>query len=237
MSIGIIANIFAVVAGGICGTLAGKHLPEKLKQVLPMSFSLAAMAMGINAITKMHSMPAVILSLILGTVIGSLCGVERRIRVVGEKAAALFVKGLHTGESEKKRYLELFSIAVILFCGSATGIYGALESAMSGNDSILLSKSFLDLFTAAIFAATLGMAVAALAIPMLAIYLVLYLSAGLVVPLASPAMFADFSSCGGLLILATGFRMAEIKIFHVADMTPALLLVMPVSYAWSLLPL
>ena len=46
---------------------------------------------------------------------------------------------------------------------------------------------------------------------------------------------ADFSACGGLIMLATGFRICGIKQFPVADMIPALVLVMPFSWAWTAL--
>ena len=45
-------------------------------------------------------------------------------------------------------------------------------------------------------------------------------------------MIDDFKACGGILMLATGFRMAKIKEFSVADMIPAMILVMPVSWLW-----
>ena len=50
---------------------------------------------------------------------------------------------------------------------------------------------------------------------------------------ASPEMIADFKACGGFLLLATGFRIAKIHNFPVADMIPAMVLVMPVSWFWG----
>lgn len=44
---------------------------------------------------------------------------------------------------------------IVLFCASGTGIYGSIVSGMSGDHSVLISKSILDLFTAAIFACSL----------------------------------------------------------------------------------
>ena len=35
---------------------------------------------------------------------------------------------------------------------------------------------------------------------------------------------------GGILLLATGFRMIKVKEFPVAEMIPAMVLVMPISY-------
>ena len=45
--------------------------------------------------------------------------------------------------------------------------------------------------------------------------------AGLIYPLTTPEMINDFKACGGVLFLATGFRMIRVKMFPVADMIPA----------------
>ena len=67
----------------------------------------------------------------------------------------------------------------------------------------------------------------------------LFLLAKVIVPMTSTSMIQDFKACGGFLLLATGFRMMQLRAFPVADMIPAMVLVMPVSCAWSqwLLPL
>jgi hypothetical protein len=50
--------------------------------------------------------------------------------------------------------------------------------------------------------------------------------------MTTPAMINDFKACGGILILATGFRMIKVKNFPIADMIPAMILVMPISWFW-----
>lgn len=51
--------------------------------------------------------------------------------------------------------------------------------------------------------------------------------------MTTPAMIADFTACGGMIMLATGFRISGIKSFPIGNMLPALVLVMPISYLWS----
>ena len=46
-------------------------------------------------------------------------------------------------------------------------------------------------------------------------------------------MISDFKTCGGFLMLATGFRMVKLKMFPIAEMIPAMILVMPLSWLWS----
>lgn len=237
MPFAILVSPLCLLFGGVFGAYAGNRLSTKLQLALPMAFSLATLAMAIVSLVKTHSLPAVILSLLLGTCVGTACDIEGLLKRLGEKAASYFMRVGPGDAGGKKQYLELFTIAVILFCTGPTGIYGSMQVSLSGDTSILMSKGVLDLFTAAIFGATLGMAVSALAIPVFAVFYFFYAAASLLGPWITPAMFADFSGCGGLLMLATGFRMAEIKIYHVADMLPALAIVMPVSYLWGLLPL
>jgi len=57
--------------------------------------------------------------------------------------------------------------------------------------------------------------------------------------MTTPDMIADFKACGGFLMLATGFRMIKVQNFPIADMLPAMVLVMPISWLWTtvILPL
>jgi uncharacterized membrane protein YqgA involved in biofilm formation len=87
--------------------------------------------------------------------------------------------------------------------------------------------------TSAIFAAALGGSVALLALPQFAVQASLFLLAAEIVPLTTPTMVADLSACGGLVLLATGFRVAGIEPFAVANMLPALVVAMPVSALWG----
>jgi len=92
-------------------------------------------------------------------------------------------------------------------------------------------------FTAPIFASTMGLTVGILVVPQFLFQSILFLGAALILPLIlpliQPAMLADFSACGGLIMLATGFRICGIKQFPVAGMIPALFIVMPLSWLWA----
>jgi uncharacterized membrane protein YqgA involved in biofilm formation len=95
-----------------------------------------------------------------------------------------------------------------------------MREGMTGDASILIAKAFLDFFTATIFACTLGLAVSAICVPMLAIQLTLAACASLIMPLTTPMMMADFTAVGGMLLVATGLRICGIKMFAVVNMLP-----------------
>ncbi|KXT69768.1 putative inner membrane protein [Streptococcus gordonii] len=235
MPVGIIINSLAILLGGITGGLFGDYLKEDLKENLNLIFGLAALGMGISAIANMVNMPAVIFALVLGTVLGLIFKVQKGIdRAAGwmEKGLSRLLPNQDLGLSHEEFNAQLLTI-IVLFCASGTGIYGSLESGMTGDASILISKSILDFFTAMIFACSLGYIVSMIAIPQFLLFFLLFLSANLILPLTTPSMIGDFKACGGFLMLASGFRIMKLRDFPVADMIPAMILVMPISWVWT----
>lgn len=234
MPIGVIINALAVVIGGVVGAFVGKKLSPEFKANMSTIFGGCSLAMGISMIVLMENMPAVVFSVIIGTTVGLAVHLGDRINAAAggmQKIVSGVLKRNHTEVSDEE-YRNSLVTAIVLFCASGTGIYGSIISGMTGDHSILIAKSILDLFTAMIFACTLGMAVSIIAIPQFIIFLILFLCAGIIFPLTTPAMINDFKACGGFIMLATGFRMIKVKMFPVADMIPSMIIVMPLSWVW-----
>ena len=230
MPIGIIANCLGVIVGGIGSSLIGPRLTESFKANLNLVLGVCAMTMGISSIFQMKNMPAVIVSIILGTVIGLIMHLGNLIQKMGmEKIISRIIPSQN---KKDKDYPSVLVTAIVLFCASGTGIYGSIMAGMTGDHSILLAKTVLDFATAIIFACTLEMTTCVIAIPQFIIFMVLFLLAGVIYPLCTDTMICDFKACGGVLLLATGFRMMKVKEFPIADMIPAMVLVMPLSYLW-----
>lgn len=226
MPIGVIVNVLSVVTGGLIGSVVGNKLSEDLKRTMTLVFGLCAMSMGIASIVVMKNMPAVVLAIIFGTLIGRVL----KINLSVQKLTGYVLERLMKHQDREAD--ELMLTAVVLFCASGTGICGSLESGMTGDHSLLIVKAVLDFFTAMIFASQLGKATALIAIPQLMIMMFLFLLSKLIVPLTTDIMIADFKACAGFILMGTGFRMMDLKPFPTADMIPALILVMPISYVW-----
>lgn len=233
MPIGIIVNVFSVVLGGMAGCFLGNKLTEDVKQKMNWIFGICAFGMGIHSVILMKNIPAVIFSVIAGTLLGLLIHLGAEIEKTSEKLLGALQKDAEPGQKE------LMLTAVVLFCASGTGIYGALDSGMTGNHSILIAKAVLDFFTAMIFACQLGRATSLIGIPQFVVLMAMFLAAKGILPLTTEVMIQDFKACGGFILLATGLRIMQLRAFPIADMLPAMVLVMPVSYAWThwLLPL
>ena len=235
MPIGVFVNVVSVVLGGLFGALAGHKLPASLKTELNVVFGVCSMGIGISSIVLMKNMPAVIFAVVVGTAVGLACRLGLAIRRGAEWMQKPIARLFHSGQGSVsgEEFSSSLVTLVVLFCASGTGIYGTLTSGMTGDHTILIAKSVLDLFTAAVFACNLGVVVSAVAVPQLIVFLALFFCAKLIFPLTTPDMIDDFKACGGILMLATGFRMAKIKEFPVADMIPAMVLIFPIAIFWN----
>ncbi len=234
MPIGVIINTIAIFLGGIAGALLGNKLPEKYKEQLNLIFGLCSMGMGISSIVLMKYMPAVVFALIIGTIVGLVFNLGDKVYELCSKLQKVMIRIVPKKETNmsETEFLATLITVIVLFCSSGMGIYGSLSEGMTGDSSLLITKSILDFFTAAIFACNLGYIVSLIAVPQFVIFTILFLSASFIVPLTTPDMIADFKACGGFLMVAAGFRILKLKMFPVVDMIPAMILVMPFSWFW-----
>lgn len=234
MPIGVIINTVAIFLGGIAGALLGDKLPEKYKEQLNLIFGLCSIGMGISSIVLMKYMPAVVFALIIGTIVGLVFKLGDKVYELCSKLQKVMIRIVPKKETNmsETEFLATLITVIVLFCSSGMGIYGSLSEGMTGDSSLLITKSILDFFTAAIFACNLGYIVSLIAVPQFVIFTILFLSASIIVPLTTPDMIADFKACGGFLMVAAGFRILKLKMFPVVDMIPAMILVMPFSWFW-----
>jgi uncharacterized protein len=236
MIVGPFIDAGSVLVGGSIGAAIGTRIRASLRETMMIVFGVPSMAMGIIYIVKTATLPAVVLSTILGVIIGELIFLERGIGIAGQKVNLLMTRlipsSAHAGLSDEE-FLNRFVAILVLFCASGTGIFGAMNEGMTGDSSVLVAKSILDLFTALIFATSLGYATATIAVPQVIILVVLAFAGSYIVPITTPTMRADFTAVGGVLMLANGMRISAIKSFPVADMIPAMVLAMPISALWK----
>ncbi len=230
MPIGITADVCTTFAGGILGLIIGKKLPDYLKKALNNILGIAAITMGVTLIMKQHTLSAVVLSVILGCIIGEVLHLETLIN----NGVSAVVKKFMSDTEVDENFLIRVSAVVILFCFSGTGWYGALNEGLTGDGSILITKSILDFVTATIFGSLLGKIIPMLCLPQSIVYACLFLCSGLVQPYITADMISDFSAAGGIITLCAGLRMTGIKRdIKVLNLLPALILVFFVSAGWT----
>lgn len=234
MPIGIIVNAAAVVIGGIIGSVIKDRLSDNIKTTLNMIFGLCAFGMGITSVILMENMPAVILATIVGTLLGIIIHLQKLI-AKGAKAMQTAISGFvkaPKGLTEEEFMSDLVMI-IVIFVASGTGVYGSIISGVSGDHTILIAKSILDLFTSLIFGCSLGLIVSFIAVPQFIFFFALFLLAKVIYPLTTPTMINDFKAAGGFILLATGFKMTKLKDYPTGDMIPAMFLALPLSWFWT----
>ena len=225
MAIGIFVCSGSLLVGALAGASLNRFIPEHFKKTLPLIAGLISISMGIHFVNKLHNLPPIALAIIEKWI-------ERAGTTLRTPIERIFPAQASASVSAED-FMNQFIAVLILFCASGTGIFGALTEGMTGDPTILLTKSILDFFTAAIFASTLGYIITVIFIPQLIVFIILFFAATFIMALINPAMIADFTACGGIIMLATGFRLCGIRAFPTANMLPSLLLVMPFSAAWQ----
>ena len=93
----------------------------------------------------------------------------------------------------------------------------------------------MDLFTAFLFATSLGFAVSLAAVFQCIILVPVFLLAQFIMPLMTPEMIGDFSGVGGLIAVAAGLKLCGAMDIKLVNLIPSLIIVAPLSYLWAMI--
>lgn len=230
---GPLANSAGIAAGALLGSFFGHRLTPAYRTNINYVFGCMALGIGVTLCAKGSSLPPVIVALLFGALAGEALGLERQVMRLALKAVTALNRKGGGREISRQAFNDQFSVATVLFCASSLGVLGPIHEGLSGDPSLLLVKTLLDFFTAMVFAANIGGVVGILALPQLALQAALLFLATSISPLTTPAMFANFSACGGMIMLGTGLRQCGLLQTPILSMLPGLVLVMPVTALWA----
>lgn len=159
---GIIIDCCCVLLGTNLGCMIKHYVPDRIKQPMNVIFGIAAITIGISSMTKISSLPSVILAFILGGLVGELLDFDSKIKT----SLYSVIKKLNFKINEnQEEYMRFYLLVTVTFCASGTNIFGAISEGISGDFSILLSKAVMDIFASIIFATVLGRAMNLIVIP------------------------------------------------------------------------
>ncbi|MTH54154.1 DUF554 family protein [Bacillus mangrovi] len=217
--LGSLANALGIAAGTLIG-LCLTRIPARIKETVMVAIGLSVSILGITMALKAEDFFFVIVSLIGGAVLGELFSLEEKLHQAGR-----FLER-KMGKSKSGNIAEGFVTATLIFVIGAMAIVGALDSGLRGDHSVLLTKSMIDGFTSAVLASTLGIGVLFSAIPVFFYEGSIALLAGLIHASIEEklleSLIAQLTGTGGVMILAIGLNMLEIKAIRVANLLPAL---------------
>lgn len=231
--IGTLINVVLILVGCALGLVLRKGLPERLQATVMRALGLAIMLIGVSGAIKTSDTMCIIISMALGSFLGSAINIEKRLEQLGNLAE----QKLGNRAGEQGSISRGFVTASLVYCVGAMAIVGAIDSGIHGNHATLIAKGLLDGVSAIIFTSTMGIGVALSAVAVLVYQGAIALLAGWVAPLLTDAMIAEMSAVGGLLIVGIGFNMIYDKEhIPVGNMLPAIfvpLLYLPIAGLFS----
>lgn len=218
--LGTIVNGLLIVIGTLLGKLLHR-IPEGMKTTVMYGIGLSVIVLGLQMGFESNNFLIVIISLVVGAVIGEYYDLDKRLNKVG---FWLEQKLGNTGEGSVSQG---FVTATLIFVIGAMAIIGALDSGIRGEHNVLYTKAMIDGFTALILTTTLGIGVIFSAVPV-----VLY--EGAIAMFATqidrfvPALLLDqfiveITATGGVMIFAIGLNLVGLTKIKVANLLPGIL--------------
>ena len=226
MPYGIIADVVAILLGGVIGGLLGKRIPEGLKKELNHIIGAWAMTLGIALIPRMQSFGAVMISIVISYCIGYALDFNGHVN-----SAMLKISEGVFGSSGLN--VASLSVLIVLVTFGGSGIAGAMAEAISGDRSIILGRAAADLFTALLFGAGIGPITGIAAIPAFVSLVLFYLCAKLIMPLMTDVVYANFVATGGFLTLIGGLGIFGISKAKPMNAVLSVFLIVPITMAWT----
>lgn len=225
--LGVLVNAVAALVGGIIGVLIKKGFPERISDSIMKAVGLSVLYIGVTGI--IGTVPetvnggkftlVLIISMVVGTLVGSLIKIQERFATFTENIEKKFKK-----DNGKVNLAEGFISASLLFCVGAMTIVGSLEAGIQGDNSTLFAKSLLDFISAIILASSLGIGVAFSSVFVLVFQGAIALLGSYIQPILTDYSIAMISTVGSLLIIALSLNMLGITKFKVMNFMPAVFL-------------
>lgn len=236
--LGTIINVAGIIAGGIMGLILGKKFKQRVQDTLMSAVAVCVLFLGIggcleeilivteNGISTQGTM-MMIVCFAIGALIGEWLNIDYHMEHFGEW---LKVKTKSEGEST---FVDGFVTASLTVCIGAMAVVGAITDGLTGDYSILLAKTILDLIIIMIMTASMGKGCIFSALPVALFQGFITLLARFVEPLMTPEALSNLSLTGSMLIFCVGVNLLWGKKVKVANLLPAIFL----AVGWAFLPL
>ena len=216
--LGVIVNTATVLLGSLIGLICRKGIPEKVEKAVMTAIGLCTLYIGIDGALSGENMLVLILSMILGTAVGTLLDIDGGITRLGGWVERRF----HKSEDGVVSVAEGFITASLLFCVGAMTIVGSLNAGLRGDNDMLFTKSLLDFCSSMMLAASLGVGVLCAAAFVFVFQGALVLLSQVIAPVLTEAAIAEITCAGSLMILALGLNLLGLTKIKVANFLPAI---------------
>jgi len=213
-------NVATVLCGGLLGRFLGNRFPDKMRQTVVAGLGLVTVVIGLQLALQTTDVLILLGSLLAGGIIGELLDLDGRINRAAQRVEDRFTRGGEGSGALARAWVT----TSLLFCVGPLTFTGAIQDGLTGDYHLLATKAMLDGFAALAFGSALGLGVLASAGTVLVYQGGLSLAAGAAKAALSTAMIGEMSAAGGVLVLAIGLGLLELKAIRVANFLPALVI-------------
>lgn len=217
--LGLWVNAATIILGALVGSRLRGGIPEKYKDTIGYALALCVLTIGIQGAIRTENMMLVIVSAVVGSLIGEALRLEARLDSLGAWVQRRLAK-------DDDGFSQGFISATLLYCVGSMAVVGSIEAGLQNKPDTLLAKAVLDGVSALILSSSMGMGVALSALPLLAYQGAIALLAMLLGNFLPAEAIAEVSATGSLLIIGLGFNMlgfSKARI-RVGNMLPAILI-------------
>jgi uncharacterized membrane protein YqgA involved in biofilm formation len=217
MLLGTVLNVVAIAGGTLAGLSLGKRLPGRMNSIMIQALGLMTVLVGAKMMITSANSLVVLVSLVVGAVLGEWLRIEKRLHKFGTKVERRF-------DREGGTFAKAFVTTSLLFCVGPLSILGSLQDGLSGDISLLVTKSGLDGIASIAFAATLGIGVLFSTIPVLLYQGCITFGASMLKPYLSTAVVNAITATGGVLVVGIGLNVLQVTKIRVGNLLPAIIL-------------
>lgn len=224
--LGAFINALLIMAGALVGRIF-KNIPESMKSTVLSIIGLAVALLGIKMGFESDNFIILMISLVVGTVIGEWLDLDKQMNRLGQWVESLFSK--KRTDNNQISIAEGFVTASLIFVVGSMGVIGALDSGLRNDHNVLITKGLIDGFISIILTSTLGIGVLLSALPVFVYQGLIALFAGVIssfIPDAALQMFIhEMTAVGGVMIFAIGLNIAGLTKIKAANLLPGIVVV------------
>ncbi len=221
--LGTIINIGTIIIGSLIGMASGARIPKSINRIATSAIGLVTLVVGVELALKTSNVLILLISLVVGGVIGTVIGIEDRLSSLSQRLQERFPRlGAHGSIPQG------FVSASLLFCVGPMAILGALRDGLYGDWHLLGLKSVMDGISSIILVAGLGPGV------ILSVFIVLLYQGGISLvanlftssvsanALSQSPVLLELDAVGGVVLIVLSLKLLELSDLRAGNFLPAL---------------
>lgn len=203
--------------------LLGGKIPERMRRTIVHGLGLFTLVLGVRLFLQTDNPLIALGAILLGGLLGEWMNIEERLNRLGARLEARF-NSAEASNIKDNLFIRGFVTASLLFEIGPLTILGSIQDGLTGDYSLLATKSVMDCFAGLALASTLGVGVLFSTVIVLLYQGGISLLAIQAQSLLTDVMIAEMTAVGGILLIGLAIgSLLEIKPIRTGNLLPALL--------------